>query len=135
MAFSYSNIFTSFVNELAYVGLRATPQLQSCQNFLVTTYLGKQKNIPNDHYIHHMAVKNYHTAIKFSNSSCPSPSKIYPNFGYLVCTYKIWQPCSTPLFQEPVSASLFKNLFSLFSFLLAKSASFGSTPPCLFSFC
>jgi hypothetical protein len=57
----------------------------------------------NDHRIYKSSIKYakrpevYPMAIKFAKSYHSKALKDAPKFGFLVCKYTIWQPCSIPM--------------------------------------
>jgi hypothetical protein len=64
---------------------------QGCQIFLCTAYRNGGK-YPNGHKIYPRCRKIIQMVIKYTNS-IPWPFKIYPELGFWVCKYTIWQPC------------------------------------------
>jgi hypothetical protein len=53
----------------------------------------QQNYVPNDHKIYQMATTYSKWALNIPTISFLRPSKIYPNWDFLVWKYTIWQPC------------------------------------------
>jgi hypothetical protein len=101
---------------------RLCPCQQGCQSFICATYQNGRKfnewpqNVPNGHETYQMVVKYTEWPQTVPTMSIPRPPKIYPNRGFLVWKYTIWQPCMpelAPLYPTAAQWQLLKVFLSV----------------------